>query len=140
MQVSRELNLSPKLVYYLTRDIVTGNPRNRGIAGKSLTFFEKLMNEGYIISTEEYSYNLYEKIRLQFPKIRLRRVKIDGIVIYFLQNNSNAAKRAFLEIWNRKHNRRSLKISGHKLQQINDVFAANASKKDRKMIYSQQRK
>lgn len=66
MQVLRELNLSPKLVYYHTKDIIVGYPQDLRIAGNTLDLLQQIMKKGYTKSSTKYNYQQYQKIRLKF--------------------------------------------------------------------------
>lgn len=131
MQIARELNLPPKIIYCHTTDIITGQPRNAGITGTPLKLLVEIMEKGYAVSPKKYPYYSYQKLRKRFHNIR--RVKMYGVVIYFMRQTADAAMRAFLEITDKKI------ISGQELQQIIDVFKANASKRD-KMIGGKRKK
>jgi hypothetical protein len=124
MQVSRDLNISPKLIYYHTLDIITGHPHDIGIGGNTLKLLQKIMNNGYAKPSKEYQHNHYLKLRSKFQNIR--RVEMYGKIIYFIQENSDYAMRVFLEDLNKKI------ISHQELQQIINVFDGKISKKEKK--------
>jgi len=100
MQVSRELNLSPKIIYHYTKDIIVGHQRDLGIAGRTLDLLQEIMGNGYAKSSMKYQYKHYQKLRLKFPNIR--RVKMYGRAIYYLDDKSDIAARAFLESLDKK--------------------------------------
>jgi len=124
MQVSRELEISPELVYHHTKDIIVGHTHDLGIAGITLDLLQEIMEKGYAKSSTKYQYKHYQKLRAKFPNIR--RVKMYGDVIYFIQERSDEAMRDFLEDLNKKV------ISYQELQQIINVFQAKMGKKDKK--------
>jgi transposase len=124
MQVSRELGIPPRVVYYYTLDILSAYPRNQGIDGKTLEFLEQLMRDGYVMSFDRHQSTFYKKLRSRFPNIR--KVRIFGAVIYFLQENSDIAMRVFLEKINKR------KMSYRQLQQIITVFSGKMEKNERK--------
>jgi DNA-binding CsgD family transcriptional regulator len=124
MQVSRELGISSKLVYHHTADIIVGHTHDLGIAGKTLDLLQEIMEKGYAKSSTKHPYKYYQKLRAKFPNIR--RVKMYGKTIYFIQERSDEAMRDFLEDLNKKV------ISYQELQQIINVFQAKMGKKDKK--------
>ena len=124
MQVSRKLNISPRLVYDHTHDILIRDPHNPGLSGNPLEFLQEIIQNGYAKSSMRNTYQNYLKIRSKFPNIR--RVSMYGDVIYFMQENPNIAMRVFLENVNKKI------YDYNTLKQITDVFQGNISKKEKK--------
>lgn len=124
IQVSRELSLSPKNIYHHTKDIIVGHKHDLGIAGKSLELLQEIMENGYAKSSTKYQYRHFQKLRAKFSNIR--RVKMYGRVIYFIQERSDEAMRNFLEDLHKKV------ISYQELQHIIKVFQATMSRKDKK--------
>lgn len=124
MQVSRELSLSPKLIYHYTKDIIVGHQRDLGIAGNTLEFLQEIMVKGYAKPSMKNSYKNYQKIKRKFPNIR--KVKMYGKTMYFIQERSDEAMRDFLENVNKKI------ISYQELQQIIKLFQGKMGKKDKK--------
>ena len=124
IQISRELNISPEIVYHHTKDIMVGYPHDFGIEGNTLKLLKEIMENGYAKPSKEYTYKCYQKLRLKFSNIR--RVKMYGKTIYFIQENSDLAMRIFLEDLNKKI------ISYQELQQIINVFDGEMIRKDKK--------
>jgi len=124
MQVSRKLNISPRLVYEHTHDILIRDPHNPGLSGNPLAFLQEIIQNGYAKSSMRNTYDNYKKIKSKFPNIR--RVSMYGDVIYFMQEYPDIAMRVFLENVNKKI------YDYNTLKQITDVFQGNISKKEKK--------
>lgn len=94
----------------------------RSIRGKSLDLLKELVKNGYAFSSKEYGQKQYIKLKKDFPNIR--RTKMHGKMIYFLDDKSNIAANAFLNTINKKV------MSYQELKQIAKVFDNKFEKED----------
>ena len=124
IQVSREMNLPLKTIYYHTQDIITGHVHDREISGKTYNLLQELMNNGYALQTRKYNNSHYQKLRLKFPNIQ--RVKMHGRVIYFLEDKAELAAKIFLQNLSKRI------TNYHELKQVIDVFKAQMNDEEKK--------
>ena len=131
IQVSRELNISLRTVYFHTTDIIVGQIHDFPICAKTFDLLQDIMKNGYALKSKKYTFQNYQKLRLKFPNIR--RVKVHGRVIYFIEDKADLACKIFLQNLPKKI------TNYHELKQVVDVFKTQM-KKEEKMLYIQKRK
>ena len=125
INAANKLGLSYDTVLYYTRDIKFKSRKKEmdylGINGKSLDLLKELLDKGYAFSSKKYNTTHYVKLKNFFPNIR--RTKMHGKMIYYLDDRSKTAAQAFLKITNKKV------ISYQELKQIERVFNAKLKEK-----------
>ncbi len=127
INVANKLGVSYDTVCFYTKDIKLKSRKMdteySGIYGKSLVLLKELMENGYAFSSKKYNTTHYVKMKKCFPKIR--RTKMYGKMIYYLDDKSKLAAKALLESTNKKV------ISYYDLASVSKVFDINLSKKDK---------
>ena len=117
-RTGNKLGLSYDTVLFYTRDIRLKSRKMDidylGIYGKSLDLLKELLLNGYAFSSGKYGLKEYMKLKKFFPKIR--RTKLYGKMIYYLDDKSIPALKAFVEGLNKKV------ISYQELKQIKNIF------------------
>ncbi len=93
-QVARDMELSINTVSKYTIDIYKIK-KKPDISYNSFLLLQELMNKGYAFPSLQYGSKEYQILKKKFPKIC--RVKMHGKAIYFLEDKSNIASRAYLE-------------------------------------------
>jgi len=125
IDVATKLGLFYDTVLFYTRDIRIKSRRKdidySGIYGKSLELLKELMQNSYAFSSGKYGLKEYIKLKKYFPQIR--RTKIYGRMIYYLDDKSKFAAKALLEVTKRKV------MSYQELKQIERVFDARLKEK-----------
>ncbi len=124
IQVAREMDLSTKVVYRHTTDIITGHVHDRGLSGKNYEFLKELMRNRYVLPSKRYTNQNYLTLCLKFPNIK--RVKMYGKVIYFLEDKADLACKIFLQNLPKKI------TSYYELKQVIDAFKAHMKKEEKK--------
>ena len=125
-QVTKEMGLSDKVVYYHTRDIPSKNPGRTEIRGKTLDVLKTLLTEGFIDSNTKNSSNL-RTLQKHFKVIK--RSQIDGKkAVYYLEDKNKIALQAMIE------DKRSKVISYHDLASMSQVFNVNLLKKEKRSL------
>ena len=118
IDTANKLGLSYDIVLFYTKDIKLKTRKKdidySGIYGKSLDLLKELMWNGYAFSSEKYGLKEYIKLKEYFPQIR--RTKMYGRMIYYLDGKSKIAVNAILEISNKKV------MSYQELNQIIKIF------------------
>lgn len=118
IETANRLGLSYDIVVFYTRDIRLKSrkkdPEYTGIYGKTLDLLKELMQDGYAFSSKKYNTTHYVKLRKYFPNIK--RTKIYGKAIYYLDDKSKLAAEALLEVTNKKF------MSYQELKQVIKVF------------------
>jgi hypothetical protein len=127
INAANNLGLSYDTIRFYTNDIRLKSRKKDGdylgIYGKSLDLLKELMKNGYAFSSKKYNTTHYVKLKKYFPSIR--RTKINGKMIYYLDDKSKIATEAFLKASNKKV------ISYQELKQITKVFDTKLSKKEK---------
>jgi len=141
IDVANKFALSYTTVLFYTRDIrikrskirhnvikrtpmkMTYN-HSRGISGRPLSLLKKLVKNGYALSSEGYSLKEYIRLKKDFPQIR--RTKMYGRMIYYLDDKSEAAAEALINVTNKKV------MSYQELKQVTKVFDNNLKKCEKK--------
>jgi len=127
IDAANKFELSYNTVLFYTKDIRLKSRRKDadylGIYGKSLDLLKELMKNGYAFSLKKYNTTHYIKLKKYFPNIR--RTKMNGKMIYYLDDKSKIATEAFLKVSNKKV------ISYQELKQITKVFDTKLSKKEK---------
>ena len=122
---ANKLGLSYDTVLFYTRDIRIKSrkmdPEYSGIYGKTLDLLKELMWNGYAFSSGKYGLKEYIKLKEYFPQIR--RTKMYGRMIYYLDDKSKFAAKALLEVTKRKV------MSYQELKQIERGFDARLKEK-----------
>ena len=125
IDVATKLGLFYDTVLFYTRDIRIKSrkmdPEYSGIYGKTLDLLKELMWNGYAFSSGKYGLKEYIKLKEYFPQIR--RTKMYGRMIYYLDDKSKFAAKALLEVTKRKV------MSYQELKQIERVFDARLKEK-----------
>jgi hypothetical protein len=133
INAANKLGLSYDTILFYTKDIKLKSRKKdvdySGVYGKSLDLLKELMKTGYVFSSKSYNTTHYIKLKKYFPNIR--RTKMNGKMIYYLDDKSKVAANAFLEVLNKKV------ISYHDLASVSQVFDINLSKKDKKSVLYQ---
>ena len=118
IDAANKLGLSYNTVLYFTKDIKLKSRKKDidylGIYGKSLDLLKELMLNGYTFSSGKYSQKEYIKLKKYFPQIR--RTKMHGKMIYYFDDKSIPAVKAFVEGLNKKV------MSYQELKQVETVF------------------
>lgn len=133
IDAANKLGLSYDDVLFYTKDIKIKSRKMdieySGIYGKSLDLLKELMKSGYAFSSGKYDLKEYVKLKKYFPQIR--RTKMYGRMIYYLDDKSKIAAYELLKVSNKKV------MSYHDLISVSQVFDINLSKKDKKSVLSQ---
>ena len=132
IDTANKLGLSYDTVLFYTRDIRIKSrkmdPEYSGIYGKTLDLLKELMWNGYAFSSGKYGLKEYIKLKEYFPQIR--RTKMYGRMIYYLDGKSKIAVNAILEVSNKKV------MSYQELKQITKVFDTKLSKEEKTHYFS----
>lgn len=124
IDTANKLGLSYDTVLFYTKDIRIKSRKKdieySGIYGKSLELLKEVMQNGYTFSSGKYGPKEYIKLKKYFPQIR--RTKMYGMVICYMDDKSKMAAKALLEVSNKKV------MSYHELMQITKVFGTALSK------------
>lgn len=127
IDAANKFGLSYYTVRFYTKDIRLKSRKKDveylGIYGKKLDLLKELMLNGYVFSSKKYNTTHYIKLKKHFPQIR--RTKMHGKMIYYLDDKSKIATEAFLKVSNKKV------ISYQELKQITKVFDTKLSKKEK---------
>jgi DNA-binding NarL/FixJ family response regulator len=92
-QVAREMNLSMDIVSKYTNDIYLIK-KKADISYNAFLLLQEIIHKGYAFPSKRYGFKEYQNLKKKFPN--LCRVKIEGRVIFFFEDKSNIAARAFL--------------------------------------------
>ena len=118
IDTANKLGLSYDIVLFYTRDIRIKSRKKdidySGVYGKSLDLLKELMQNGYAFSLKKYGLKEYVKLKKDFPQIR--RTKMYGRMIYYLDDKSKIAANALLEVSKKKV------MSYQELKQVTKVF------------------
>jgi hypothetical protein len=118
IDAANKLGLSYDMVLFYTKDIKLKSRKKdvdySGIYGKSLDLLKELIKNGYAFSSGKFGQKEYIKLKKYFPNIR--RTKMHGKMIYYLDDNSIPAVKAFVEGLNKKV------MSYQELKQVETVF------------------
>ena len=132
IDTANKFGLSYDTVLLYTKDIRIKSrktdPEYLGIYGRSLDFLKELMLNGYAFSSGKYQTSHYIKLKKYLPNIR--RTKMYGKMIYYLDDKSNIAANALLEVLNKKV------MSYQELKQVTNVFNTKLSKKEKTNYFS----
>ncbi len=127
IDAANKFGLSYDMILFYTKDIRIKSRKKDidylGIYGKSLNLLKELMLNGYAFPSKKYGTEHYVKLKKYFPTIR--RTKMHGKMIYYLDDKSKIATEAFLKVSNKKV------MSYQKLKQITKVFDTKLSKKEK---------
>jgi hypothetical protein len=125
INAANKLGLSYDTVCFYTKDIKLKSRKKdidySGIYGKSLDLLKELIENGYAFSSGKYGLKEYIKLKKYFPSIR--RTKIYGKMVYYMDDKSKLAAKALLEDTNKKV------ISYQELKQIERVFNTRLKEK-----------
>lgn len=123
-QVARELNLPISIVSKNTQDIYKV-PKKPDINYRAFLLLEELMNNGYAFSSSKWGLKDYQVLKKKFPLIH--RFKMYGRVIFYLEDKSDIAVRAFLESLDKRI------TNYYELKQVINSFKANIDSEEKKM-------
>lgn len=130
-QVAREMNLPINTISNHTLDIYKIK-KKPDISYRSFLLLQELMNKGYAFPCPRYGPNEYQILKKKFP--RLFRITMHGKTIFYLEDKSDIAVKAFLESLKNK------KITTyHQLKQITKTFKININSEEKKR-YIQKKK
>jgi hypothetical protein len=122
--IATGFQIRPRQVFYHTSDILIRDPQKPGLSGERTEFLQEIMKNGYALPSKRNTYTNYKILRMKFPNIR--RVKMHGKIIYFLEDKAKLACKKFLKNLPKK-------ISNyHVLKQVIDVFKAPFKKEEKK--------
>jgi len=118
IDAANKLGLSYDTVLFYTKDIrIKSRKKDKdylGIYGKSLDLLRELIQNGYAFYSGKYGLKEYIELKKYFPKIR--RTKMYGKMIYYIEDKSKTTAKALLEVSNKKV------MSYQELKQIAKVF------------------
>jgi hypothetical protein len=123
-QITKELDISSKTVYYWTQDVPSKNIGWPGIRGKTLDMLQELLTKGYVFPKCSNPQKRYLFLHEYFPTIH--RIKIYHQHILYLEGREDAAARAFID-----HVRCKRIMSFQELKQITKVFSINLSRTEK---------
>jgi len=123
-QVARELNLHISIISNNTQDIYM-IPKKADINYKAFLLLEELINNGYAFSSSKWGLKDYQVLKKKFPSIH--RVKMYGRVIFYLEDKSDIAVKAFLEVPHKKI------TNYYELKQVINSFKTNIDSEEKKM-------
>jgi hypothetical protein len=125
IDVANKLGISYDAVLFYTKDIRLKSRKKdvdySGIYGKSLDLLKELLENGYAFSSKKYNTTHYVKLKKYFPNIR--RTKMHGKMIYYLDDKSKVAANVLLKAINKKV------MSYQELKQIEKIFDTKFSYK-----------
>lgn len=124
-RVAKEMGIPFQTVYAHTMDIPNQQFHETGIQGKSLELLKRLLEEGYVHSTQE-TYVRLRRLKKYLPMIQ--RAQIDNKSIYFLDDKNKIALQAMIKT------KRSKIISYQELKSISKVFGVNLDSGERQRL------
>ncbi len=124
-QVTKEMGVSSKVVYYHTRDIPSKNPGRTEIRGKTLELLKELLQKGHVNCRNRCSPNFYT-LQKHFPVIK--RAQVAHKTVYYLEDKNKDALRALLE------NKRSKIINYQDLASISKIFHVQLKKNEKQAL------
>ena len=95
----------------------------RGIHGKALVLLKELISQGYAFPSKKYAYSHVRLLQNMFPSIR--RVRMFGRVIYFIDERAKEAATSFLSIVNKRV------VSFQELKEVSRVFDLSFSNNEK---------
>jgi len=122
-QVARELNLHINIISINTQDIYKV-PKKADINYRAFILLKELINNGYAFPSSKYGLKDYQILKKKFPLIH--RFNMYGGAIYYLEDKSDIAVRAFLESLNKKI------TNYNELKQVINTFKANMDCEEKK--------
>lgn len=127
IDTANKLGLSYDTVLFYTKDIRLKSRKKDidylGIYGKSLDLLIELLQNGYTFPSRKYGLKEYIKLKKYFPDIR--RTKMYGKIIYYLDDKSKIAAMALLEVSKKKL------MSYQELKQVTGIFDTDFSKEEK---------
>ena len=105
--------------------------REEGIQGEVLDLLKDLMNDGYVLSTEENSSRL-RRLKKYFPMIK--RAEVNKRTVYYLSDKNKIALQSIVEL------KKSKIFSYQELSSMSRIFDVKLSKKEKKSILSHKNK
>ena len=124
-QVTKEMGVSSKVVYYHTRDIPSKNPGRTEIRGKTLELLKELLQKGHVNCRNRCSPN-FHTLQKHFPVIK--RAQAAHKTVYYLEDKNKDALRALLE------NKRSKIINYQDLASISKIFHVQLRKNEKQVL------
>jgi DNA-binding CsgD family transcriptional regulator len=115
-QVAREMGLSRITVSKYTMDIYQVR-KKADISYNSFLLLQEILDKGYAFPCSRYGLKEYQILKKNFPKIC--RVKPHGKAIFFLEDKSDIASRAYLESLDKKI------TNYHQLKRVIKAFRIN---------------
>ena len=104
IDAANKLGISYDTVLFYTRDIRIKSRKMdivySGIYGKTLDLLKELLKNGYTFSSGKYGLKEYIKLKEYFPQIR--RTRMYGKMIYYLDDKSKIAAQALVNEINKK--------------------------------------
>ena len=123
-QVAREMNLPISIISNNTQDIYK-IPKKPDINYRAFLLLEELINNGYAFSSLKWGLKDYQVLKKKFPLIH--RFKMYGRVIFYLEDKSDIAVRAFLESLDKRI------TNYYELKQVINSFKTNIDSEEKKM-------
>ena len=130
-QIAKDMNLRFGAVYYHTKDLPNHIYREEGIQGEVLDLLKDLMNNGYVLSTEENTSQL-RRLKKHFPMVK--RAEVNKRAVYYLSDKNKKALQSIVEL------KKSKIFSYQELSSMSKVFDVKLSKNEKKSILSQKNK
>lgn len=127
-QTAKEHGLAKEAIYRITKDLPSKPCGWPGIRGETLVLLQELLTKGYAFHSCKNIKQRYQVLRKYFPTIR--KVKIYGKNMFFLEDKGDAAARAFLM------NTKKKIMSYQELKQITTVFDADLNKQEKQGFVS----
>ena len=115
-QVAKEMDLPLDIVSRNTMDIYKVQKRP-DISFRAFLLLQEIMDKGYAFPCSLYGLKEYQILKKKFPKIC--RVKMHGRTIFFLEDKSNVASRAYLESLDKRI------TNFHELKNVIKAFKVN---------------
>jgi len=112
-QIAKERGLRFGIVYYHTLDLPNHVYREEGIQGRVLELLKELLQNGYVLSTEENTTRL-RRLKRYLPMIQ--RAQIDARSVYYLSDKNKIALQSMIS------RKQSKIISYQELAEMSKVF------------------
>jgi len=129
-QVAKEMDLSINMVSRHTMDIQTVR-KKVDISYNSFLLLQEIIDKGYAFQCSRYGLEEYQILKKKFPKIC--RVKMYGRTIFFNEDKSIVASRAYLESLDKRI------TDYHKLKRVIKAFRVNINDDEKKRYVHKKR-
>lgn len=122
-QVAKDLNIPLWTISRYTESIYQVK-KKVNFTLNAFSLLQEILVKGYSFSCSKYGLKEYQILRKKFPKIC--RTKMFKVQIFYLEDQSDIAMRAFLEKLNTRI------IGYQKLQQVIKAFQGNMGKREKR--------